>query len=405
MHASPRGATAALALFAATLFGASHAAEPAKALTAPKAQASAKAQPSPSEGITADKILIGRTGSLSGVNARQGNGASAGIQAMFDEQNAHGGVCGRSLELIAIDDGYDPARAKKAAAKLIKDEKVFAMIVSNGSGPTQAILPIITEAKIPLIGSTSGAIMRDGKNSRYFFNARNSNYDDARGITSYLDFIGDRTLALVYQDDAFGKSALADFERAAKEDHIEITGKIAMAATTENADATVEKLMAEGGARSHNVAMLLVDKPTANVIKAIRKAKLLQRIYAITSSGEFEREAGKVAAANVIVSQSFPSVTDAGHPTSRQFRELMDARAPGYRESVVAMEGFITANILIEGLKATCGSLSREHLVDALETFKNKPIVGMYYTYDTPAHEGTHYTEPFMWRPDGRQDY
>lgn len=363
----------------------------------------AAAHAAPGDGST---IKIGRTGSLTGVNAPQGIAGSAGIKAYFDEVNAKGGVGGRQIEFLTVDDGYKPAQAKEAATRLIEQEKVFAMILSNGTGTTNAILPLVVQAKIPLIGSTSGSIMRkEADVTRYFFNVRNSNYDDTKGITSFLSNVGDKSIAVIYQEDAFGKAAFADMQRAAKEDGVKISAQIAMPADAPNPAAYLKELMNSGGSTANNIALLLIDRPVGGVVKAARAMSLTQRLFAITSSGEIDKSAGVKDAENVIVSQTAPAITDISVPAVYQFRELMARRAPAHINSVLAFEGFMAARVMVEGLKEAGPNLTRESLISALERFKSRDFGGIYYSYDTPLHTGTSYQNFYMFGKDGKFIY
>lgn len=370
---------------------------------ATKAAAPAKVAAGADQGVTAETIRIGRTGSMSGINARQGNAANAGIKAYFDEINAKGGVYGRTLELVTIDDQYKASIAADAAEKLLDpEEQIFALILSNGTGPSNAVLPLAHEAKVPMIGSTSGSVNRDpAKYSRYFFNVRNSNYQDARGITGFLSN-QDPEIAVIYQDDAFGKAALADFVKAAEDDKVKIVGKYPFSTTVSGGTSmAVERLVQEQGAGVHNIAMLALDKPAGALVTAIREKWLTARIFTTTSAGELEREADPKDMEGVIVSQSFPAVTSFDTPALVKFREVMSRRGPGYVKSVVAFEGYMAAAVLVQGLKDAGKNLSREGLVDALEKFHMRDMDGLFYTYDTPSHWGMGHNELFMFGPKG----
>lgn len=383
--------------------GASAQTASAKDPVVPAPLAAAEAQ----NGIFPDKVLIGRTAGLSGVSARQGQAVSVGMKAYFADVNAKGGVHGRLIEFIEIDDNYKADRAAENVKVLIGEKKVFAIMTSHGTGPTRGLVKIIDEAKVPMIGTTSGSVQRDpkGKPSRYFFNVRNSNYLDIKGITGFLKDIGDKKIAAIYQDDAFGKSAMADLDRAAQEDGVEIVAKIAMNPETNDPGEMVKRLMSQGGEKTQNVMTALVDKPTGVAIKALQAAKTGKRIFGISSSGEIEREIGIAGAENVVISQSTPPMRDTSHPGVAKFRAAMAKGYPDFVDSAVAFQGYLAAAVFVEGLKDAGRGVTRESLVDALEKFKNRQIEGMRFDYSTPLHEGLHYQELYMWGPSGRMIY
>src|SRR5205807_7342543 len=115
-------------------------------------------------GVTADTIMFGQAAVLDGPAAALGQGMRAGIQAAFDEVNARGGINGRKLKLVSVDDGYEPDRSIAATKKLIDEDKVFALIGAVGTPTSNAAVPIATAARVPFIGPFTGAgFLRDPK--------------------------------------------------------------------------------------------------------------------------------------------------------------------------------------------------------------------------------------------------
>jgi branched-chain amino acid transport system substrate-binding protein len=109
------------------------------------------------DGVGADKIVFGQAAALDGPAAALGQGMRDGLLAAFDEANRAGGVKGHKLDLISIDDGYEPGKSITAAKKLISDDKVFALVGSVGTPTSAAVQPIATEAGVPFIGAFTGS--------------------------------------------------------------------------------------------------------------------------------------------------------------------------------------------------------------------------------------------------------
>src|SRR3954464_3535781 len=103
-------------------------------------------------GVTNDKILVGQSVALTGAAAQLGIQMRNGVKAYFDSVNERGGVNGRKLELVTLDDGYEPARTVPNTKKLIDEHKVFALIGYVGTPTSVPVVPIISEAKVPFIG-------------------------------------------------------------------------------------------------------------------------------------------------------------------------------------------------------------------------------------------------------------
>ena len=108
----------------------------------------------------ADEIKVGMSGALTGPAQALGKGMKAGIEAYFARVNAAGGIGGRSLRLVALDDGYEPRNAGANMHKLIDEEKVFAVLGNPGTPTAAVAVPIANERHVPLFGCRSGRLLR-----------------------------------------------------------------------------------------------------------------------------------------------------------------------------------------------------------------------------------------------------
>src|SRR6266516_4372875 len=109
-------------------------------------------------GVTADKILIGQSAGFTGSIAGTVKELTAGARAYFDHVNAKGGIHGRKIVLESMDDGFDPKRSPDVFKKLIDEKQVFAMFLSRGTPTNEAAYPVLEQAKVPLIGPSTGAM-------------------------------------------------------------------------------------------------------------------------------------------------------------------------------------------------------------------------------------------------------
>ena len=108
-------------------------------------------------GIYPDRVVFGQSCALSGLNAASGTGMRLGIQAAFHEANENGGVHGRKIELITLDDGYEPLLTIKNSNQLIVQDRVFALIGAVGTPTSRVAVPICQEHGVPYIGPLTGA--------------------------------------------------------------------------------------------------------------------------------------------------------------------------------------------------------------------------------------------------------
>ncbi|MDE0152124.1 MAG: ABC transporter substrate-binding protein [Bdellovibrionales bacterium] len=119
-------------------------------------------------GVTQNSILFGQSAILSdiGLNMRKG------ILAAFNEVNQEGGIYGRQLKLISLDDSYEPEKTVENTRQLIN--KVFALIGGVGTPTSRAVLPMISETSIPYIGPFTGAEFLRDKKQKNVINIRAS---------------------------------------------------------------------------------------------------------------------------------------------------------------------------------------------------------------------------------------
>jgi len=163
-------------------------------------------------GIGDQTIALGQSIALSGALGDLGKEYQAGAQFYIDQVNALGGVAGRKIKLVSLDDGYDTNKALENTKRLVEQDKVFAIFGQFGTGITQASLPLTTAAGIPLFAPYTGAdALRDNGN-RYLFHIRASYGQEMEKMVEQLVGIGIRDIAVVYQNDSFGKAGLLGAE-------------------------------------------------------------------------------------------------------------------------------------------------------------------------------------------------
>jgi len=165
-------------------------------------------------GIAPGSILIGQTGVFSGPVAEPALQYRAGAQLYFDAVNARGGIHGRKIKLQSYDDKFDPKLAAENTKKLLNEDKVFSLFGIIGTGATVATMPLATEQAVPVVGALSGADgLRDPK-LKLLFHTRASYSDETGKMVEQLTSTGVKSIAVVYQDDPFGKAGLKSAQGA-----------------------------------------------------------------------------------------------------------------------------------------------------------------------------------------------
>ena len=340
------------------------------------------------QGVTSNTILIGQSAAQSGPAQELGKEMKAGAETYFDMINKSGGVNGRKIKMVSLDDGYEPDRAAANTKKLINDEKVLALFGYVGTPTSNAALPIFTEAKVPFIGAFTGAqSLRDPFN-RYIFNVRASYFDETEEIVGHLVQQGIKKIAVFYQNDAYGKAGLAGVELAMKKRMLEIAVTATVERNTTDVAAAVAKL-----AKSNTGAIVMISayKSCAAFIKAMKLAGGLQQYWNVSFVGSkaLSKELGEEGR-GVQISQVMPFPWSGAIPIVRDYQRRIGAPE---NYSFTSLEGFIAAKVLVEGLRRAGKNPTRESLIDGLASMGKVDLGGFTVNYTPDNHNGSSFID------------
>jgi ABC-type branched-subunit amino acid transport system substrate-binding protein len=356
-------------------------------IAAALASQAALAQPAP--GVTADKIRLGQAAVFTGPAAQLGIQMRNGIRAHFEEVNEKGGVHGRKLELVTEDDMYESARAPAASKKLIDEHKVFALLGYVGTPTGVAHLPVVTEAKIPLVGMFTGAeALRDPIN-RYVFHVRASYYDETDKIVEQVVSTGGKKISVFYQSDAYGEAGRKGTEIALTKRGM----KIHSTGTVERNTIKVEEAVkAINASQPDAVVMVSAYTSCAEFIRQMRKAGSGAIFYNVSFVGSkaLSDALGKEGV-GVAISQVVPFPWARSVPVVKDYQAA--AKKAGFTDfNFSAMEGYLTAKVMVEGLKRTGKDLTREKFVDAMEKME-ADLGGFHVNYSPKNHAGSKFVD------------
>jgi ABC-type branched-subunit amino acid transport system substrate-binding protein len=351
------------------------------------------------QGVTADKVVLGQSVALTGPAAELGIQMRNGARAYFDHVNAQGGVHGRRIELITLDDGYEPARTVPNTKRLIEQDKVFALFGYVGTPTSAAALPVFTQAKVPFFGPFTGAELLRQPFNRYIFNVRASYYDETDAIVQQVVSIGGKSIAVFYQDDAYGLAGLKGVEIAMGKRNLKI-----------NALGTVERntLKVEGAVKAINAAkpdavvMIGAYKACAEFIRQMKKAGSGATFYNVSFVGSkaLADELGNDGT-GVAISQVVPFPWGTAVPVVREYQQL-SAKA-GFKDyNFSAVEGFLAAKLFVEGLKRAGRELNREKFIDTLEKMGEVDLGGFYAGFSPKSHSASKFVDLTIIGRDGK---
>lgn len=344
-------------------------------------------------GVTDTTITLGMSAPLSGPNGAYGLDMRQTISAYFEQVNKAGGINGRKLELIALDDGYETERTVANTKTLIKEKNVFALLAYYGSSPTtETMNTVFGPAKVPLVGTISGAAtLRESPatnpNARYMFNVRASYADEAEVIVNQLVSLGMKNIAVFYQNDGFGKSGLDGVTAALKKHNLAPSGVGTVERNSVDIAKAVETI---SKVTPQAVVMVTLYKPTAAFVKAMKKIGQNPTLMTLSPVGaeQLVQELGSDSR-GIGVSQVVPYPWNNVVPVVRDYQKLSDKGAYSY----YGIEGYLMAKTMIEGLKRAGKDITREKLITSLETMNGVDLGGYRINYGPNSRLGSRFVE------------
>jgi branched-chain amino acid transport system substrate-binding protein len=316
-------------------------------------------------GVFVDKIVFGQVAALEGPAQALGQGMREGILAAFDEVNRVGGINGRKLELNSLDDGYEPEKTIEATKKLIRDEKVFALVGAVGTPTSKAGQPIATDAKVPFIGPFTGAEFLRNPYNRYVVNVRGSYFEETEAWVEHLTKdLGISKIAILYQDDAFGLAGLEGVNIALSKRHMSL---VSSGSFKRNTTAIKSALLDIMKGQPQAVVTVGPYKPIAEFVRIAHQQKFDPIIVAISFVGSdaLARELGGNGA-GVVISQVVPFPWDSSIPVVSTYHAALQALKSDSRPGFVSLEGYIVGRLVVETLKRMPEEPSREAFLDVI---------------------------------------
>ncbi|MBB5019020.1 ABC-type branched-subunit amino acid transport system substrate-binding protein [Chitinivorax tropicus] len=350
-------------------------------------------------GVTNDAIVLGQSAALSGPARFLGEEMRDGALAYFAQINEQGGVNGRKIQLVSLDDGYEPDRAMENTKVLIEKHKVFALFGYVGTPTSNAAMPLFTAAKVPFYAPFTGADSLRTPHNRYIFNVRASYADEAEKIIRHATNLHLSRIAVFYQNDAYGKAGLAGVEQAMQKRGMTITTTATVERNSTEVESAVKKL---AEAKPDAVVMVSTYKSSAAFIKRAQQAGVASQFYNVSFVGSrpLAEELGEQAA-GVVVSQVVPSPFDQSQAVVREYRKSMAKYQPKSMISFTSMEGFIAAKSMVEGLKRAGESLTRERLIAALEQGEPVHAGEFKVAFSATSHSPSRFVDLTVMQRDG----
>ncbi|WP_218509982.1 ABC transporter substrate-binding protein [Variovorax sp. dw_308] len=342
-------------------------------------------------------IVIGQSAVLSGALGPSVLLMQSGGRLVFDEVNAQGGIGGRKLNLIALDDAFNPATAQANYKTLIEKHNALACYCGVGAAPTLAGLPLLRASDTPLVGATAVVDSVRDKSEGVAYYTRANQQREAATLVAHLDTLGIERIAVAYIGTPGGEEVLAQIKQAAAKTKVAIVGAVPVAPDASNAAAGGKAL---APMQAQATILYLTAGPAVSFIQSARANGATPTFYGMSIlAGEVAAKLLGDQSRGIAISQVTPYPWDSSQADSVRFRELAQkANVPvGYH----SYEGYISARILVQAMRAAGRDLTRASLHSSLRKLKTR-VATLNADFTGGRITGSEFVELVQVRPDGK---
>lgn len=339
-------------------------------------------------GVTDTEIIIGASLPLEGGFAAVGQETKLGMEACFRAVNDAGGIHGRKIKLVTLNDGYEPVPCVQNTLKLIDEHKAFALCSYVGTPTSVKAMKVWQAKNVPVVGFYTGAGALRQPFNQYNIHVRASYAKEADAIvTAFVKEAGATKIAIFYQNDAFGEAVKSVTEAALTKANL----KAVALGSFERNTLDIEKGLADlKVAQPDAIVMVGTYAPLAKFVKSAKAAGLTKTLFHTVSfvgPEAFAKELGD-ASGNVFVTQVMPPFTDAACTIGQEYIAALKVLAPDATPTFPGFEAYANAKVLTVGLQRSGKDLSVPTLLKSIESITPENELGLQLSYSASDHEG-----------------
>lgn len=344
------------------------------------------------QGVAESPLMIGQTVALSGAIGDHGRALRLGAQIYFDKINASGGVHGRKLTLVTLDDAADSKRAQENARKLVLEQRVLALFSGAEGGPCVATTTLGSELRVPVVGCAGGSPELREPFGPFSFPVRAAHLDEFEKLLEYASLYGWKRLGFVHSDSETGRKHLANVRRLAERHGVEVALPVTLRSGKDGFDPA--KIASDiGNARLDAVLNHGSYGQYADIVRAARKQGVRTQFLAVNSGAQQMVRLLDADAVGLIFAQVVPFPWSPLIPVVREYHDALKSHAPQSEPSFSSLEGFINAKVLVEGLRRAGRKPTREALIGALESMHDHDVGGLWVSYAGGNHQGSRFVD------------
>jgi ABC-type branched-subunit amino acid transport system substrate-binding protein len=368
-------------------------------------------------GVTLNDLRIGMSAAFKGTAAGLGSEFYRGAQAYYNDVNGKGGIHGRAISVVALDDGYEPIPCVKNTIRLLEKEPVFCLSNYVGTPTLTRALPVIkryADQQIVLVGNFTGAQpQREAPYVEHVFNIRASYRQEMMALVDRFWQLGARKFGVFYQIDAYGRSGTDGVARGLAQRGARIHAEATYPRSGPGSAFTDDMTPAATALRRAGVDVVLCTGAYQGCGAFVRTARDLGWTVPISNLSFVGSDAmlrlliahgkstGRDYTRALVNSQVVPSYDDTSLPAVAEYRLLMDRhnppvpealRDPSYttqRYSFISLEGYVNAKVIVEALQRTGPHPTRVAFRQALESLRGFDVgIGAALSFGPDRHQG-----------------
>ena len=336
-------------------------------------------------------IKLGQSLPLTGPVSELGTEYRDGALSYLNWINHKGGVHGRKIELVSLDDAYVVDKTVENTKQLIGNESVLALLGMFGSANYAAAQPLVDASNMPSLAPYTGADDLRALNSPNTFWLRASYGDEAEKIIAQLTTLGIVKIAVFYQNDAFGKAGLTGVENALKKRDLKLLGSGVYDKAKNDVGEAVKTIAA---LNPQAVVMISTYKPTAAFVKQMRATGVIPQFFALSVVGykALQTELGKDVV-GIAISQVVPYPWSGTTQVVREFMAMPKEFQPASGITYTTLEGYLAARVMVEALNRAGPQVSREKIIASLNSMRPFDMGGFLVDFGKKNHRGSNFVE------------
>lgn len=320
---------------------------------------------------------------------------AAGISTAFDSANAQGGVHGRKLSLVHLDDGYVPEKSVELLAKATEDSNLIGVAAVFATLATLKISAsgLLERSGLMVAAATTGARKPRDLNDPHLLFFRPSYQDEISMIVRHAVTLGLNRFGFFYENSAFGKDGVEAMQVALPASRARMS--VSHGYAKDDVDFTeVARKFAESDAQA--VVLFALQNHATSFLKKLRSAGFRKPVFSVSviNADGLVADLGKEDARGIGIAQVVPSPTNPKVAVAREFRkELLRSDRATYSGSQTAFEGYIIGTLIVAGMNRAKGPLNREGFARAMRNLGTVDLGGMRAGLNSGLASTTHYME------------